>query len=173
MRQSAAVETTCDLGVDAMTASNRFKRSERGQTLVEFALATAVILTVVFGLIDLGRALYTYNWVADSARKGARFMMVRGNMCRTNMPDDLQVTPCPATQTDSLNYVKSLALGLDQSKISVSTTCQATGGALIPPPCAARGYVRVQVTYNFNFITPFVNVLPWNMTSSSQIYVQN
>lgn len=164
---------TCKVSVDAMTAGKRFRRGELGQTLVEFALATAVILTVVFGLIDIGRALYTYDWVADSARKGARFMMVRGTTCDTNMPGNLQVTPCPATQDDSSNYVKSLALGLDPSKITVTTTCFATAAPFNPPPCAARGWVRVQVTYNFNFITPFIHVLPWNMTSSSQIYVQN
>ncbi|MEA3345828.1 MAG: TadE/TadG family type IV pilus assembly protein [Chloroflexota bacterium] len=47
-------------------------RSERGQVLIEFALTLPVIILILTGIFDLGRAIYAYNAVANAAREGAR-----------------------------------------------------------------------------------------------------
>lgn len=52
------------------------RRRERGQALVEFALVMPVIVFAVLGLLDLGRAIYTYNTLAQSARQAARTAIV-------------------------------------------------------------------------------------------------
>lgn len=52
------------------------RRRERGQGLVEFALVLPVIVFVVLGLLDLGRAIYTYNTLAQAARQAARVAIV-------------------------------------------------------------------------------------------------
>ena len=44
------------------------RRGERGQALVEFSLAVTVFLTLVMGVVDLGRAVYQYNGTAEAAR---------------------------------------------------------------------------------------------------------
>ena len=44
----------------------------RGQAVVEFALVVPLLMMFVFGIIDLGRAIYTYNGVSQAAREIAR-----------------------------------------------------------------------------------------------------
>src|ERR1044072_2529928 len=53
-----------------------FDSSERGATLVEFALAVTVLLTSMLAVIEFGRALWTHNALTDAARKGARYAVV-------------------------------------------------------------------------------------------------
>ena len=54
------------------------QRMERGSTLVEFALVLIVLMVMMFGIIDFARALYTYHFVANVAREGTRYAIVRG-----------------------------------------------------------------------------------------------
>lgn len=54
-------------------------KSERGAALVEFAIAGAVFLTALFGVIELGRFLWTHNQLKDAARRGARLAATRRN----------------------------------------------------------------------------------------------
>lgn len=48
----------------------------RGQTLVEFALILPLFCLIVFGLFDIGRAVYAYNTVSNAARAAARVAIV-------------------------------------------------------------------------------------------------
>lgn len=58
-----------------MTCGNytREKNRERGATLLEFAIGATVFLTLMFGVIEFGRALWVHNALADAARRGARY----------------------------------------------------------------------------------------------------
>ncbi len=47
-------------------------RDELGQTLVEFALVLPIFMLVIFGLFDVGRAVYTNSVLSQGAREGAR-----------------------------------------------------------------------------------------------------
>ena len=49
------------------------RRSERGAALVEFAIGATVFLTVMFGVVEFGRCLWTHNALSDAARRGARY----------------------------------------------------------------------------------------------------
>lgn len=151
---------------------------DKGGSVIEFALSAVVILAVMFGIIDAGRALYSYDWVAHAARAGTRFMIVRGIYCQY----DPMPLPggCPATAADASNYITNAngngfdATGINTSQVTVTTTCFLVGHALGPPPCAPTGWVIVDVAYNFKFITPFLAGIPaWEMTSSSKVIVQN
>jgi Flp pilus assembly protein TadG len=48
------------------------RMSQRGQSLVEFALSSVVLLLLVGGLVDIGRAIYISEAVSNAAREGAR-----------------------------------------------------------------------------------------------------
>jgi Flp pilus assembly protein TadG len=50
--------------------------AEKGQTLVEFALAAMLFLTLLFGIVEFGRALWTWNTIVQATRAGARFAIV-------------------------------------------------------------------------------------------------
>ncbi len=56
---------------------NRRRDSEAGgQTLVEFALVLPIFLLVVFGLLDVGRLVFTNAALSQAAREGARLAAV-------------------------------------------------------------------------------------------------
>jgi len=48
-------------------------RRERGANLVEFALVLPLLLLMLVGIADLGRAFTTYIAITNAAREGARF----------------------------------------------------------------------------------------------------
>jgi Flp pilus assembly protein TadG len=45
---------------------------QRGQSLVEFALSSVVLLLLVGGLVDIGRSIYISEALSNAAREGAR-----------------------------------------------------------------------------------------------------
>jgi Flp pilus assembly protein TadG len=45
---------------------------QRGVTTVEFAIVGTVLFTLLFGVIEFGRALFVANALAESTRRGAR-----------------------------------------------------------------------------------------------------
>lgn len=55
----------------------KINKTERGASLLEFAIAATVFLTVLFGILECGRLLWTHNALKDGARKGARYATLR------------------------------------------------------------------------------------------------
>jgi len=51
-------------------------KNQRGATLVEFAIAATVFLTVMFAVLEFGRALWVHNALTDAARRGARYAVL-------------------------------------------------------------------------------------------------
>jgi Flp pilus assembly protein TadG len=45
---------------------------QRGQSLVEFAVSSVVLLLLVGGLVDIGRSVYVSEALSNAAREGAR-----------------------------------------------------------------------------------------------------
>lgn len=50
-----------------------FKKNERGAAVAEFAVACLFFFTLLIGIIEFGRLLYTHNALTDAARRGARY----------------------------------------------------------------------------------------------------
>jgi Flp pilus assembly protein TadG len=51
-------------------------KSERGATLVEFAIGATVFFMLMFAIVEFGRMLYVHNALSDAARRGARYAVV-------------------------------------------------------------------------------------------------
>lgn len=45
---------------------------QRGQSLVEFAVSSVVLLLLISGLVDIGRSIYVSEALSNAAREGAR-----------------------------------------------------------------------------------------------------
>ncbi|HET6274954.1 MAG TPA: TadE/TadG family type IV pilus assembly protein [Candidatus Cybelea sp.] len=143
------------------------RSAQRGASLPETAIVMAVLLALLFGIIDFGRAVYTYAFVAQMAREGARWAIVRGNQCTV-------LDHCNASQSDVQTYVQSLSEGPTNSSQISSTTkwqsCPSGTSANNAPGCT----VVVTVTYPFKFLLPFMpkgSLSQINMTSSSQMVI--
>lgn len=50
----------------------RLIEEEHGAAIVEFALVLPILLLVLWGIVDIGRAFYTLNSLASALREGAR-----------------------------------------------------------------------------------------------------
>ncbi|MGA8144034.1 MAG: TadE family protein [Candidatus Acidiferrales bacterium] len=138
--------------------------------LLEYAFVLIVFLTVLFGIIDFGRAMYTYHFVSNAARDGTRFAIVRGSTCPPGT-----ISYCPAGEFDYRDYLRSqmTGIGLDPNAVSADTKWPPVANN--PPICATifnnpGCIVQVQVSYAFKFIFPF---MPANFTmqSTSQMVI--
>ena len=110
----------------------RYRRAERGQSLVEFVLVLPVFLVLLFAIIDFGMGFHAWITVTNASREGARIGAVG------------------ASTAEIENKVRSSASSLDQAKLSVTVT-NAQGAAGDP--------VTVDVAYQYDLITPLSNVL--------------
>lgn len=52
------------------------QRTQRGTTTVEFAIVGAVVLTLLFTVIEFGRILFTLNMLDEGARRATRVAAV-------------------------------------------------------------------------------------------------
>lgn len=57
---------------------------QRSQALIEFALVSPVLLLLVFGIIDIGRAVFYYDTLNHAAREGARVAVRASTQLPTN-----------------------------------------------------------------------------------------
>lgn len=127
--------------------------NEIGSALLEFGLVVVVFFMFVFGVMDFGRALYTYHFVSNAACQATRYAIVRGSSSTD-----------PVTATDIQNYVKSITPeGIDPNSLKVSTTWS--------PNDSPGSSVHVQVSDNFKFMTPVLDSYQMTLSDSSQMVI--
>ncbi len=153
---------------------------QRSQALIEFALVSPVLLLLLFGVVDIGRAIFYYDTISHAAREGARTAVRASNQLPTNA--DVLTTvgtqmlgapvsePCPqgpiSSGTPPANsgwvYVTEAS---PPGTVETSPPPNAPGGeypANASGPCSAvnpaSGNSQLQVTIKFNLvlITPIV-----------------
>jgi Flp pilus assembly protein TadG len=125
------------------------RRLRTGQSLVEFALILPVLLLILMGVIDFGRAIYAYNAVSNAAREGARTAIVD-----QSVSGGTYVAAQAAAE-------QATALGLNPADTDeIEVTFPDPGGI---GTCATPGVgctVRVEVHYAFEPLTPIIgNIL--------------
>jgi Flp pilus assembly protein TadG len=162
------------------------KRSlrEEGAALVETAVSMSIYLMVLFGLIEISLALYTYNFVSDAARIATRYAAVRGSGSCTISPTfpncDLGPSGSTHTAADLQNYVRNLGypgmtpnnLTLTATWLSPSSTTPVTWGPCAAAPCNSVGdAVQVNVIYQFPLNIPFWRNATLNVGSTSQMII--
>ena len=52
----------------------------RGSSMVEFSLVFMILLTLVFGALEVGRTVWSYNTLAHAARQATRYASVRSDL---------------------------------------------------------------------------------------------
>jgi Flp pilus assembly protein TadG len=176
MKVPTTAERPAAQGIDSCRVRgprSRFDRlkGEEGTDLVEFAIMSILLMTLLFGIAGFGHALYAYHFVSSEARDATRWAAVNGSTCS----DDGSCT-APATAADIQTYVKDhIPPGIDSSQVSANpswpptgsngpTTCSTTANA---PGCT----VEVQVTYNFHFIFPLISTSPLPLSSTSEMVI--
>ena len=119
-----------------MNTKKGFSRTEQGQGLVEFAFVATLLLVLVVGLLDLGRALFTWMALRDAAQEGASYGSIFPNATA------LIETRARDTSKRPVNLA-------DTSLVNVQIN-------LLGAACAGNG-IEVVVTYSdFQLTTPLL-----------------
>ena len=121
------------------------RRSYAGVTTVEFAIIGALLMIAVFGVIEMGRALYVVNVLTEAARRGARMAAV----CPVGDPKPAQVAVF-----DTGGGTSSVVSGLTEANGAVQYLD--ISGTNIASPAANFGTIRyVRVSIGAPAATPF------------------
>jgi Flp pilus assembly protein TadG len=123
----------------------RMVTSRDGSVILETAIMITILLILMFGIIDLGRALFTANNLVSAAREGARYGATDLNL----------VTDTLAVKDTVINHFSPFG-GAALTRANIATTF--IGGS---PPSS----LRVTITYPFTWITP-IRSLVGSMTGT-------
>ena len=127
----------------------------RGSSLVEFVLASFVFFITVFGIMQLGLAVWRYNFVANLAKEGARRAVVCG------ASSGLASTDC-----NILSYVQARSNGL----LTICNTCVTTTPTTISS-LVAGDTVTVRVDASFTPLTALIPHAALTFSSSATMVV--
>jgi Flp pilus assembly protein TadG len=155
----------------------RTGRIKGGQAIVEFALVLLVFLFMVLGVIDLGRGIFDYNALSDSAREGAREGVVSGNsvaqMCQKVLAmylvNDVNTSASCATSGDPA-VTNAGAANPNDFVIQVYRGIS---------PSSTTPYDKVVLTYKFKPVTPLIDTAmgiatggTLSISATSEMYVE-
>ena len=107
------------------------KWDQKGQSLVEVAVALPVLLLILLGILDLGRAYFTYIALADAAAEGAAFGAIHPT-------DTAQIVERAAESSNGL-------VTLEPDMVSVDLIDLSAG---LP--------ITVTVEYQYQLLTPVI-----------------
>ncbi|HEX5014454.1 MAG TPA: TadE family protein [Candidatus Limnocylindrales bacterium] len=139
------------------------------QAIVEFALVLPIFLLILFGIIDAGRLIVTYNTLANSARSAARVAIVNQSTAGTDTCDTLSATAWPV----GCGVVAGSAAGVEEADILLTYLNPTDTG-----PCVTLKIgciVQVDVSGHFEALTPFIGQLigPIDLTSTTKMPIEN
>jgi Flp pilus assembly protein TadG len=103
---------------------------ERGQDAVEFALIIPILLLILMGIFDMGRAIYYSSALDNAVREGARYASVQ-----------------PTDTAGIQATVDNIALGIAPTDLTITTTVVRGG---------AYDTVNVAASYNMPIVTPLI-----------------
>lgn len=125
------------------TAVRRFPRrlgaAERGSSAVEFALIAPFLLTMLFGIVEFGRALWIQGLLDYAVEQASRCASIDTSTCNSSGA----IATYASQQTAPLNLPAA----------DFSATTQSCGN-------------QVKASYPFTFVVP--KLLPYNITLKSQ-----
>jgi Flp pilus assembly protein TadG len=148
---------------------------EQGQSLLELAISMVILLTLLAGLVDLGRGFFTFITLRDAAQEGASYASVIVNKKLANSDDVINycssITDRVLITTKDLNGGGSngpinLETLSDDGEIHVETKingieCTTTNAANV----CIGGAVSVRVTYDsFPMTMPFMGSIIGSQT---------
>ena len=151
---------------------------ERGQTLVEFALILPVFILLLFGLFDLGRAVYAFNTISNASREGVRLAIVDQDCTFIRNQAAQRAVSLGVTASDVSVWVwdPSAANAGNFSAASAAThraPCgDATGTAECPQSTTAAEIllgcvIEVTVRYSYTAATPLIGNLVGTINMSA------
>ena len=127
-------------GVSRRHFSGRRATQERGAQILEAALVLPILLTLLIGIVWVGRAYNVYQTITRAAREGARVGVAPScGACGNTYPSSSEI------QTAVDNVLSAASLDPATAIITIQ-------------PDRPTGQVAVQVNYPFQFVVPFTSL---------------
>jgi hypothetical protein len=140
--------------IDRRLSRPAVRRSERAQTLAEFAMIAPVLFLLIFGIIDCARMMQSYVTIQGAAREGARYAVTGRSDCDASSPSRYDCIVFVTEQTSG-------NLDRDMLEVSVRSWAFQSGGydsaAVEDDPGAQCDNVEVAVSYDYHPMTPIIN----------------
>jgi Flp pilus assembly protein TadG len=130
------------------------RRYERGQAMLEFAGIATAFLIVMFAIIEMGLAVYTYNTISEASREAVRYAAVHS-----------PTSANPVTNAQIQQVAMNAATGVALSSSNVTVTWPAD------PNLPSIDDAEVQITYNYSLNIPFMSSVTLPLTSTSRMLV--
>ncbi|HSR08025.1 MAG TPA: TadE family protein [Bryobacteraceae bacterium] len=144
-----------------MRARSAGRRSQSGLTSVEFAIIGGLLMVLVFGIMEVGRALYVMNMLTEAARRGARMAAV----CPVGDPKPASVAVFSSTGSTSPVVYGLTTANIVTEYLDVSGNPIANAAANF----TAIRYVRTRITgFSLSLLIPIIMpTLPMNGFSAT------
>lgn len=164
--------------------------SERGSSMLEFALSTVILFTLILGSIVVCMAFYTYEVTNQYARDASRYAIVHGAGCSyvsggkaascsiaTSCSPNAGATAyvCTGANTALATYLNNeIYPGINGNNLVVSTSYAKAPGATqcTVTDCNGAGdQVTVTVTYPYLYTVPFIPSRLIHMSGNSTMVI--
>ncbi len=129
--------------------SHNKHNTEQGQSLVEFAISITFILLLLAGTVDLGSAFFAFIELRDAAQEGAFYGAIHAIVDSNN---NGVYDSGEALNTSEIILRASNAA---TTPVDLTDTTKVTFNVTADPPCAGNT-ITVEVTYNYQLITPIL-----------------
>ncbi|HEV2323904.1 MAG TPA: TadE/TadG family type IV pilus assembly protein [Terracidiphilus sp.] len=175
-----------------LRAFKRELRDERGQSLVETALAMLVMLMLIFGVIEGCWAMYSFHYLANAAHEATRYAIVRGGdwsdkngapiYCdgSGNAGAGYGASECIASAADIANFAANRGfpgIHIDPNK-DVTVGYYSSLADSTPSPCSQNScpnqlgdIVQVTISHPFTLTLPGLPPYTWNLSSTSRMVI--
>lgn len=140
------------------------RRRERGQALTEFAVVGLVFFLLVFGMIDVGRAVWNYNTLSQATREGGRYAIVHGEFSDDPSGPGSPYFTAPDSDSKVTETVERFASGLDPARLAVSAEW-------LDGDNSFDNRVKVKSEYTYQPIFSFWGGLSFTMSSSTTMKI--
>lgn len=128
-----------------MARKSTDRKSQAGQSLVEFTLIGIFLMIVLVGLLDLGRAFFARIAIIDAAAEGAAYAAIR--------PD------CALSTSGSCANPNNVLYRVQHASESVLIRPQDVSVQIFSPDLSSGNEVTVTASYSFTLMTPFAQTL--------------
>ena len=139
-----------------IAAGKESRKSNRGATLVEFAMVLPLFLLLLFGIIEFGRYFFVQHTVQFATREGTRLALVGGTLVGADGK--------PMTRTASIikEIKDNASLAINPAEISISIF-QITATYSDPDKWEDMqnagdpgAFMRVRTRHTYRFFTPLI-----------------
>lgn len=140
-----------------VSSEHHLKKRSSGITMIEFSMVLLLLLTILFSIIEAGRAIFSYHTLYEAVSEGARFATVNGST------SGLPPGPRSTAEVDPLiqQKVVDAAVGLQIS----------TSDVLISWVPDNRPGNTVSVSASFSYVPFAMGWLNFSLSSSSTMVI--